>query len=82
MYTLSGTAVRDGVNVPISSTNKLVNISNRVSVPDASSSIGKGVINTGVTHNYTLTLEFIETGSNQNDYQGKTFSGKIVAKGE
>lgn len=82
VYTLTGTSVRNGVNIPITNTNKLVNVSNKVSVPSVSSSIGKGTINTGVTHKYTLTLEFLESGALQNEYQGKTFSGKIVAKGE
>ena len=34
-------------------------------------------INPGITQTYTLTIHFKETGDNQNDNQGKMFSGKI-----
>lgn len=61
--------------------NKLVNVSVPMRIPDATTSIGYGIINTGVTHDYTLKIELRDNGKNQNDLQGKSFSGKIVAKG-
>ena len=46
----------------------------------SSSGIIKGSISipVGVTHEYTVTVTFIETGSAQNYNQGKSFSGKIT----
>ncbi len=81
VYTLSSTSFRGDVNVPISDTNRVVTIPGELIVPSASSSIGTGTINTGVTHRYTLTVKFLDNGENQNNLQGKVFEGKIIAKG-
>lgn len=82
VYTLSGVSEKDGVEVGMSDKNKLVNVSSNRRVPSISESIGSGMINTGVTHKYVLTVKFLESGTNQNDLQGKKFEGKIVAKGD
>ena len=61
--------------------NQVINISEST-VPNLSTVLGTGLINSGVTHKYTLTLRFLETGDNQNNLQGRRFSAKIVAKGD
>lgn len=81
-YTLEGTAIRNDNNVIESETNKLVQVPVMRKVPTASSSIGTGVINTGVIHSYTLKLMFLETGENQNNLSGKRFEGRLIAKGD
>ena len=45
--------------------------------PENDTIVGSGIIMPGEKHNYTLTLKFKETGSDQTSLQGKTFSGKI-----
>lgn len=82
VYTLKGTSEKDGNIVPISDSNKLVDISSNTRIPSASQRIGTGMINTGVVHNYVLTVKFLESGDNQNVLQGKKFEAKIVAKGD
>ena len=61
--------------------NKVITINERT-VPEISTVLGTGVINSGITHKYKLTLEFAETGENQNNLQGRRFSAKIIAKGD
>lgn len=82
VYTLQGTSEKDGMTVATSEKNKVVNVSSNRRIPSINESIGTGMINKGVTHKYVLTIKFLETGSNQNDAQGKQFEGKIVAKGD
>lgn len=84
VYSLTGTSTKDGKEISTSSTNQLVTLnSTELKVPTSSSSIGTyGIINTGVTHKYRLDIKLKETGENQNDLQGKTFIGKIVAVGK
>lgn len=77
-YSLTATSTRNGNNVAIGDLNKIVTKTNQP-VPTVSSSVGLGLINTGVTHKYTLTLSFVDTEGNQNYNQGKTFIGKIIA---
>ena len=43
----------------------------RLSIPQKIS------IEAGITHKYTVTVKFIDTGKNQNYNQGKTFNGKL-----
>ena len=43
----------------------------RLSIPQKIS------IEAGITHKYTVTVKFIDTGKNQNYNQGKTFDGKL-----
>jgi len=80
VYTLEGTSEKDGNSVPESDTNKVVNISSPRRIPTVSANIGTGVINTGVTHKYVLKVTFKETGTSQNDLQGKKFQAKVTAK--
>mgnify|MGYP004476960539 FL=1 len=80
-YSLSAVSLKDGKVISNSSTNKVITVDYAL-IPDVSSSIGRGVINTGVKHEYSLKLNFIESGLNQDELRGKTFSAKIVAKGE
>lgn len=83
VYTLTGKSyIKDESNIiNQDERNKLINVSVPMRIPDATTSIGYGIINTGVTHDYTLKIELRDNGKNQNDLQGKSFSGKIVAKG-
>jgi len=81
-YTLVGNAIRNGNNVVESETNKVVQVPVMRKVPTVSSSIGTGTINTGVTHNYVLTLIFENTDNNQDNLRGKAFNGKVFAKGD
>ena len=43
----------------------------RLSIPQKIS------IEAGITHKYTVTVKFIDTGKNQNYNQGKTFNGRL-----
>ncbi len=82
VYTLSATSYKGNQNVPLSNTNSVVTVATPTRIPTASTSIGTGTINTGVTHRYTLTVKFLDNGQNQNELQGKSFQGQIVAKGD
>ena len=82
VYNIVRTSYRGENNIPISETNKLVSVPEYRRVPSASSSIGMATINTGVTHSYTLNVKFIDTEENQSNLSGKTFKGRITAKGE
>jgi len=82
VYNIIGSSYRGENNIPISNTNKLVSIPEFRRVPSVSSSIGTGTINTGVTHSYTLTVKFLETGEDQSDLRIRAFKGRIAAKGE
>lgn len=82
VYTLEGTSEKDGQTVYDSDKNKLIKVTNMRRIPSVSSNIGTGMINTGVTHHYVLKVSFLESGTSQDDLQGKHFEGKIVAKGD
>lgn len=82
VYTLSCKSYLGDVELDESDTNKIISIITPRRVPSASSSIGTGLINTGVRHEYVLKLIFNETGNNQNELQSKTFKAKVYAKGE
>lgn len=82
VYTLTGSSTTGDEVVEQSDTNKLISISSPQRVPAISSVIGSGIINSGVKHSYTLQVHLVENGKNQDDLQGKRFSGRIVAKGD
>lgn len=82
VYTLVGKSYKGSNELSESSDNKLVSVTNEIKVPSVSVSIGDGIINTGVRHEYVLKMSLKESGTNQNDLQAKTFKAKIVAKGE
>ena len=82
VYTLEGTSDKDGAPVSEGDTNKLVTVPAARRIPSVSSVIGTGTINTGVAHKYVLKINFLESGTDQNNLQGKKFEGKIVAKGD
>ena len=79
-YTLEGKAYKNGEVLEEDDKNKLVSIKTPTRIPTASSSIGDGIINSFVEHRYKLSVQFKETGDNQNDLQDKRFDGKITAK--
>lgn len=81
-YTLIGSGHKDEEVLSETDRNKLVNVVTPRRIPTMSADIGDGVINTGVTHKYILTVNFKETGTNQDDLQGKSFKGKIIVKGD
>ena len=61
----------------LTSTNKGASV-DETTLPDTNTSLAPyAVIKTGVKQEYTLTIHFKETGDNQNDNQGKVFSGLI-----
>lgn len=70
VYTLTGT------NSDTANTTTLVTKTNEVA-PSANTLIGSSVLKPGETHTYSLTVNFKETGSDQNANQGKSFTGKI-----
>lgn len=82
VYTLECTSVKDGKEINESEKNTLVKVSSPRKVPTVSTNIGTGMINTGVTHNCELKLMLTESGVSQDFLQGKSFKGKIVAKGD
>lgn len=82
VYTLEGKSEKGGSSISESDTNKVVNVTNMRRVPSITTNIGTGTINTGVVHTYVLKISFLETGVNQDTLQGKSFEGKIVAKGD
>lgn len=82
VYKLEGKTFKNGEEITESIPhNKLVEIS-ETRIPEMSSVLGTGTINTGITHKYTLTIMFKETGVRQNESQVKSFDSNIVAKGE
>lgn len=83
VYNIVGTSTLDGVELEEAQyTNIVVNRLSFEPVPTISTTLGNGVINTGVKHNYVLTFKFNENGENQDEFQGKTFKANVVAKGE
>ncbi len=71
-YTLSGQVTSQGVP-----SGQTVSKVEDVKAPTGEEFIGSGVLQPGEKHNYTLTLKFKETGSDQNSNQDKSFTGKI-----
>ena len=66
VYKLEGKTFKNGEEITESIPhNKLVEIS-ETRIPEMSSVLGTGTINTGITHKYTLTIMFKETGVRQN----------------
>ena len=83
VYNLIGKSTLDGQEIEEEQyTNKVVNKPNFEPVPSISTTLGSGIINTGVKHSYVLTFKFNESGNSQNELQGKTFKANVVAKGE
>lgn len=83
VYNIVGTSTLDGVELEEAQyTNIVVNRPSFEPVPTISTTLGNGVINTGVKHNYVLTFKFNENGENQDEFQGKTFKANVVAKEE
>lgn len=81
VYSLSAVSTLNGKEINSSNTNRTAKVEETV-VPNVTSSMGAGIINTGVKHSYVLKMTFKETGENQDYLQGKTFKGKVVAVGE
>ncbi len=81
VYTLTGKSIKDGQPAPLNEYNQVVNIPEERRVPDISTVLGTGVIDIGITHEYTLTVKFIDTQIPQDQLQGKKFNGKIVVIG-
>ena len=82
VYKVEGKTYKDGKEVTEDIPhNKLINVV-EARVPQMSTVLGTGTINTGVTHKYTLTIMFKETGSPQNEFQKKEFNSTLAAKGE
>ena len=81
-YTLEGVSPQDGVTIEEPQQNQIIKVTSPRKIPKVSTSIGSGIINTGVTHKYVLNVKFLESGEEQNDLQGKRFEGKIIAKGD
>lgn len=80
-YSLLGETYRGNEKISNSiEHNEVINIDEKT-VPEISTVLGTGLINSGITHKYTLTLNFKETGKDQNDLQGRRFSAKISARG-
>lgn len=46
----------------------------------ANQTLVKGTLNASATHTFQLTISLIEAGAAQNDDQGKTFTGKLMAE--
>lgn len=81
VYYLEGKSYKNGKEISNSSVN-YVATSSDVRVPSVSSIIGSGIIDTGVTHKYKLTVKFLETLENQDYLQGKLFKARISASGK
>ena len=61
-----------------SGTSAAFNTTTAVQAPDSDGPIiSNQSINSGETHSYVLTLRFLSKDENQDDNQGKTFSGKL-----
>ena len=50
---------------------------NAIEVADGSIDLGSGTLMPGETHSYQFLVRFKETGTSQNDNQGKTFKGHL-----
>ena len=57
--------------------DKGANKENTIAPSDKGTLIPNIRIEKGETHSYTLTITFLETHSNQNSNQGKTFTGRV-----
>ncbi len=82
VYKVEGKTYKDGKEIEEDIPhNKLINV-NETRVPQMSTIIGTGTINTGITHKYKLTIMFKETGVAQNEFKNKEFNSTLAAKGE
>ena len=75
IYSLSGKETTGSGGTLVSASN--------VQVPEGNEQIGEeaGLLKAaGAKHTYTLTVKFIETASDQNTNQGKSFAGKIEVR--
>lgn len=82
VYNIVGKSYLDGKEIEESDTNKIIKVTSDRRVPTASVSLGSGLFNTGVSHEYIITFKLKENGVNQDELQGKAFKAKIYAKGE
>lgn len=82
VYTISCDSFKGDKQITESDTNKTIQVSSPRKVPSISDSLGEGIMNTGVRHECSLKIYFRENGLNQNEYQGKSFSGKVYIKGD
>lgn len=82
VYTIKCDSFFGDKQIEESDVNKTINISSPRKVPGVSDSLGEGIMDTGVRHECTLKIYFRENGLNQDEYQGKSFSGKVYIKGD
>ncbi len=71
VYTLTGTGNTES--------GTLASVAEQTKAPatGTQTTIGTGKVMPNETHEYTLTLHYKETGSEQNSDQGKSFTGKV-----
>ena len=71
-YTLKGIATKNNKEIEKNDRNKLIEVNKETKVPTISTKLGSGVgiIDTGVTHKYTLTFKY-------EGKENKSFKGKI-----
>lgn len=81
VYTVECNGVSNEKSVPEGELNQPINKLVYTKVPSISSGIGNAIINSGVTHECTIKLKFLETGLNQNHNIDKTFSARVIALG-
>lgn len=77
LYKLTSQIEKDGKIINPDKYNKSFSIEEETKVPTISTILGKGYVNSGCVHKYTLEMKLIETYENQNYNQDKTFSGYI-----
>lgn len=73
----NGFAVKSDLVYSISGTGTGAGQVSETVCPSAAADIQTVTIGAGITHTYSMTVTFKETGSNQNSNQGKKFTGKI-----
>lgn len=80
VFNLKGKVIENNKEISESKYNKLVSIPQNTKVPNISTSIGTGLVNSNCIHEYELTINVNETGTNQNNLQNKILNGQIIVK--
>lgn len=66
-----------GASSKTTGAGKLVSVAKDTEVPKTTTQLGTGTLVGNETHTYTYTIQFKESGENQNAAQGKAFGGKL-----
>lgn len=81
VYSINCKSFKNGREIPSNKKNTLPIPRSHLKIPTISTTIGNGVISSGVTHKCKINFEFIDNGE-QNQLQGKNIKVKVYPVGK